>query len=171
MCTGAELFLIGSTVVSAGTQIAQGQQQKKFADFQAAQANADAQAEREAGVVAANKTRKQGKYAQAEAAAALAGSGVEVTAGTPIRIDQQIARNVEEDALQEILFGTRKGERLDQEAVGLRASGKNAARNSLFGAAGSILSAGATMNSPGWKRVAKEQAPAPVEDRYVVGIR
>lgn len=167
MCTGLELFLIGSTVVSAGSQIAQGQQQKEFANFQAAQADADAQAEREAGIVAASKTRKAGKYTSAEATAALSGSGVEVTAGTPLKISQQIARNVEEEAMQEMLYGTRKGARLNQEATGLRAAGKNAARRGIVGAAGSMLSAGATLSSPGWKRVAAEQAPAPVEDRTV----
>lgn len=167
MCTGLEMMLIASAAMSATSAISEGKQKKDYANFQANQANADAQAEREQGVVEAGKIRKQGKYTSAEATSSLAASGVEVGAGTALKIDQQIARNTEEDALQQILFGTRKGARLDQEATGLRAAGKNAQRAGFMKATGSLLSAGASLSSPGWKRVAMEQAPAPVEDRVI----
>ena len=167
MCTGLEMMLIGSAVMSASSAISQGKQQKDYANFQANQANADANAEREQGIVEAGKIRKQGKYTSAEAASSLAASGVEIGAGTPLKIEQQIARNSEEEGLQQILFGTRKGARLDQEATGLRAAGKNAQTAGFMKAGGSLLSAGATLASPGWKRVAAEQPPAPVEDRTV----
>jgi hypothetical protein len=153
--------------MSAASAISEGKQKKDYANFQANQANADAIAEKEHGIVEAGKIRKQGKYTSAEAASALAGGGVEINAGTALKIDQQIARNTEEDALQQILFGTRKGGRLDQEATGLRAAGKNAQRAGYMKATGSLLSAGASLASPGWKRVAAEQAPAPVEDRVI----
>lgn len=166
MCTGLEIMAIASTTFSAVSSIAKGQQEQDFANFQAAQANADAQAERESSQVRAQQIRKAGKYQQAEATAALAASGVEVGAGTPLTIDQQIGRNVQADALNEILNGTRSGARLDQQAAGLRASGKNAAAAGVRNAVGSVLSAGAKYYAPGWG-VRAEQPPAPVEDRVI----
>jgi hypothetical protein len=165
MCTGFESMMIGFTALSAANQITQGNQAKGFADFQAAQANADAQAEREMGDVRADKVRRAGTRQQSEARAALAASGVEVGAGTALKIFEDISGDTEEAALQDILFGTRKGARLDQEAQALRAAGKNARTAGLMGAGGSILSAGATLTKPGWKRT---QAPAPVEERSVL---
>lgn len=168
MCiSAATAFLIGSTAFNAISSIQQGRQEKKFANFQAEQANADAQAEREAGQVRADKIRKAGRYQQAEATAALAASGVEVKAGTPLKIAQEIDKNVESDALNEILFGSRTGSRLDQEAQGLRAAGKNAATRGVQRAVGSVLSAGSSYYGRGWGGVRAEQPPAPVEDRTI----
>lgn len=158
---------IVAVALSAAQQMKQGRQEEKFNNFQAAQATADANAEREQGQVEANKIRKAGKYTRAEATSALAAGGVEVGAGTALKIDQQIVRNVEEDALQQILFGDRKGERLDQEAAGLRAAGKNAKQRANVGAVTSLLSSGSKLSGSGWKSVAAEQPPAPVEDRTI----
>lgn len=167
MCTGIEgLFattagkvFAAATAFSAISSIQQGQQEKKFANFQAEQANADAQAAREQGQVTAEKIRKAGKFQQAEAVAALAASGVEVTAGTPLRIADEIKKRVEQDAFAEMLTGQRQGTRLDQEAQGFRAAGKNAAARGAQRAVGSVLSAGAEYYGPKWN------VKAPVEDR------
>lgn len=167
MCTGLELFLIGATTVSAVAQVQRGQQQKKMANFQAAQADADAHAEVEAGQVRADKVRKQLKAARGAAATDFAASGVKIGTGTPLVIDQEIVDDNEENALQEILYGSRKGTRLEQEASGLRLAGKNAEREGFMGAAGSVLSGGAQYYGGGWKRVRAEQSPAPVEDRVL----
>jgi hypothetical protein len=172
MCTGLEILMIGSTALSAVNQINQGNQQKEFADYQAAQADADAQAEREMGQVRADKVRKAGRAQQSEARAALAAGGMEVGAGTALTIDEKIALSAEEDALQEILYGSRKGARLNQEAQGSRAAGRNARAAGYAGAAGSVLSAGARFYGPGWRTpVGPQQAPAPVEDRIPSMIR
>jgi len=157
-----EALVIASALMSASSSISQGKQQKNFANFQANQANADAVASREQGEVNAGKIRKAGKYQQAEAISDLAGSGVEIGAGTPLKIAQEIYRRTEADAFSEILTGTRQGSRLDQEATGLRAAGRNAQTAGYMKATGSLLSAGATLASPGWPRVAAQQAPAPV---------
>lgn len=170
MCTGLEILLIAGTAVSAGTAYVQGQQQKKFNNFQAAQATADAAAEREAGAVRADKTRKMGRAQQSEARAALAAGGVEVGSGTPLVIDDEIFKRSEEDALQEILYGSRRGDRLDQEGQGLRMAGSNAGTAGTMGAVGSVLSGGAQLYGGGWRRVGAQQRPAPVEDRSVVRI-
>lgn len=158
MCAPALLFF-ASAAFSAVTSIQQGRQEQKFANFQAEQANADAQAAREQGQVNAEKIRRAGKYDQAEAVAALAASGVEVTAGTPLRIADEIKKRVEQDAFAEMLTGSRAGARLDQEAQGFRAAGKNAAARGVKKAFGSVLSAGAEYYGPKWN------PRAPVEDR------
>lgn len=154
MCTGVEIFLLASaaasTAVAAGSQIQQARQEKKFRNFQSEQAEADAQAEREAGAVRADQIRKGYRSQQSEARSALAAGGVEVGAGTALVIDETIARRGEEDALQEILYGGRRGARLDQESVGLRMAGDNAQTSGYMGAFGTILGGGAQV-AKGWK--------------------
>lgn len=170
MCTGMEIFMIASTAVSAVSQIQQGEQKRDYANYQAAQANADADAEREAAQVRAEQIRKAGRRTQSEARASLAASGIEVSGGSAVTIDDKIAYNTEEDALNEILTGTRRGARLDQEAVGARAAGDNARTAGYMGAFGSVLSSGASYYGSGWKgarTVRAQQAPAPVEDRTI----
>lgn len=191
MCTGMEILQVVATAFSAVQSINRGKEQQQFydaqaaeqerraaverqnAEFQAAQADADAVAEREAGEVRASKTRKLGRSQQKEARAALAAAGVEVGAGTPLKIESAIGANAESDALQEILYGTRKGARLDQQAgllrqygaqteaagaasAGLsRQAGENAADKGTADAFGSVFSSGAKLLGDGWKRTAK----------------
>ena len=150
---GGSWLMIASMAVSAMQSIQKGEQEQDYRNFQADQAEADAQAEREAGEVRASKVRKLGKSTQSEAVASLAASGVEVTAGTPVKIQQQITRNAEEDALNEILYGERKGRRLEQTAASERAAGSRASSAGYMGAFGSVLSGGAKLTGPGWKTV------------------
>jgi len=148
-------LMAASMAFSAVQSMNKGDQEQDFHRFQADQAEADATAEREAGEVRASKVRRAGKSAQSEAVAALAASGVEVTAGTPVKIQTQIARNAEEDALNEILYGDRKGRRLDQNAAMERAAGSRAASAGYMGAVSSVLAGGAKMAGDGWKTAAK----------------
>lgn len=178
MCTGMEIFTIAATAFQAVSSMSQGSQKQDYydaqaqererqaaveqrnAEFQAQQAEADASAERGAATVRADKVRKQGRQQQSEARAALAAAGVEVGAGTPVAIASTIGRNAEEDALNEIMFGARKADRLDQNAAVTRQygadavaagsasadlsrrAGDNAAREGVTSAFGSVLSSG-----------------------------
>lgn len=167
--SAGQAFLVGSTALSAINQINQGNQQKKYYDYQAAQSEADAQAARELGEVQAEKIRKAGAGQQSEARAALAASGVEVTAGTPLKIYQEIDRRAEDDAHQAILSGGRQGNRYVSEARGSRMAGE-VARSSGYGRASSVLSSGANYYAEKWRRrVRPEQDPTPVEDRNPPG--
>lgn len=195
MCTGFEWLMVAATAVQTMGSLSraddieqEGQELKeerlrgaetdaRRMDLQAEQAAADAVAEREAGEVMASKLRKAGRSQQSEAKAALAASGVEVTAGTPIRISEQIARNVETDALNEILYGERKGKRFDQSSALLhedaRITRETGQRSALaaertaerqadatrLSAFGSILQGGAQI-AGGWKTTAKKPAGA-----------
>ena len=157
MCTGLEAFLtanstataVGSMAVSAIGALQQGQQQKAYANYQAAQAEADAKAERDAAEIHADKIRKMARRQAGEASASLAGSGVDVGSGTPVDINSSIYANAEEDAWSAILGGKAKGAQLDAQAQGMRISGDNAETASYFNAAGSALS-GAVQISKGW---------------------
>lgn len=171
MCAGAEtIFMLVSSGMQVMSSISKGQQQQDMANYQAAQANADAQAERELGQVNADKIRKAAKSQQSSARSALAASGVVADAGTPLMIQGDIIQRGEGDALTELLTGTRKGQKLDSEASGLRVAGSNAKAAGYASAAGSLLATGAQFASK-YGGVRAEQAPAPVinKDRPYFG--
>lgn len=152
MCDPLTLTIMSaaSTAMSVVGSLQQGQQQKAYANYQAAQAEADAKAERDAAEVHADKIRKAAKLQAGEARAALAGSGVDVGSGTPVDINSSIYANAEEDAWSAILGGKSKSNQLNAQAEGLRISGKNAESASYMKAAGSALY-GAASIAKGWK--------------------
>lgn len=154
MCTGIEVALVASSVLAAGGAVAAGQQQKKMANYQANQAEADAEASRAAAKVEAERIRKAGREQASQANAALAGSGVETGAGTALRITSDITGDAEQDAYQTILNGTNQGARLSSQAQADRISGRNSATSGYINAGSSLLAAGGTSYS-GWKK-AKE---------------
>lgn len=161
MCTGFEWLMAGAAGLNAVSQISQGAQAKRLGDYQAAQAAADAQAEREAGIVAANKTRRDALRQRSAARAAIGASGIETGAGTPLVIEGEIERSGEEGALQQILYGARRGTRLEQEGELARMAGENRQAAGYMGAFGSLLSGGAQI-AKGWR--VGTQSPAPVSD-------
>ena len=68
-------------------------------------------------------------------------------AGTPLVIQGDIINRGEGDALTELLTGTRKGQKLDSEASGLRVAGSNAKAQGYASAAGSLLATGGKIGS------------------------
>lgn len=153
MCISATMMMAISTGFQVISAISQGQQQSDQADWQSRQAAADAQASREAGEVRAEKVRKAGKATQSQARAALAASGVEVGAGTPVKIVQDIGRNAEGDAQSELLSALNRGARLDSESAGLNVAASNARTGSYMRAGGSLLNAAASpVAQDGWYR-------------------
>ncbi|CAH5190036.1 hypothetical protein U4P18_18590 [Klebsiella pneumoniae] len=151
MCTGVEIALVASSVLAAGGAVASGQQQKKMANYQAAQAEADAEASKAAAKVEAERIRKAGRQQASAANAALAASGVETGEGTALRVTSGIAGDAEQDAYQTILNGVSSSNRLQAQAQADRISGSNAATAGNISAGSSLLSAGGTAYS-GWKK-------------------
>ncbi|WP_145517984.1 hypothetical protein [Yersinia mollaretii] len=151
MCTGVEIALVASSVLAAGGAVASGQQQKKMANYQAAQAEADATAAQAAARVQADKIRKAGAAQASQANAALAASGVETGEGTALRITSGIVGDAEEDAVTTILSGRDSAARLNAQAQADRIGGKNAATSGYISAGSSVLEGGATAYS-GWKK-------------------
>ncbi|CNK10314.1 Uncharacterised protein [Yersinia aldovae] len=150
MCTGVEIALVASSVLAAGGAVASGQQQKKMANYQAAQAEADATAAQAAARVQADKIRKAGAAQASQANAALAASGVETGEGTALRITSDIVGGAEEDAMTTIFNGSGASARLNAQAQADRIGGKNAATSGYINAGSSLLQAGSTAYS-GWK--------------------
>ncbi|EPG8920988.1 hypothetical protein WJD56_000022 [Klebsiella pneumoniae] len=154
MCTGIEIAAIGASVLSAGGAVYSGQQQKKMANYQAAQAEADADASQKAARVEADRIRKAGREQAAAANASLAASGVETGEGTALRITSGITEDSEQDAYQTILNGANSASRLQAQAQADRITGSNAATAGNISAGSSLLAAGGTAYD-GWKK-AKE---------------
>lgn len=149
MCTGVEIALVASSVLAAGGAVAIGQQQKKMANYQAAQAEADAEASKAAAKVEAERIRKAGRQQASAANAALAASGVDTGEGTALRVTSGITGDAEQDAFQTILSGNNQGARLNAQAQADRISGRNAATSGYISAGSSLLSAGSKAYS-GW---------------------
>ena len=122
-------------MAAAGTQV-------NTARHQADQAEEDAQAEREGGALRAAKIKRQGAAQRSQAISDLAAAGVNVGEGTALKIDQEIAARTNEDAMQEILYGSKRGQRFEDEARFRRRAGN-------YGAASSLLSSGAQVGR-GW---------------------
>lgn len=132
-------LLIGATALQTIGSIQQGEAAADLANAQAQQQNLQAAQERDAAVAQAEKIRRAGRATAAQADAAFAASGVSVGEGTPVRINEQITRDAEEDAYNTILTGTRRGASLDTEAGFTRRAGRNSRTAGYFGAAGSLL--------------------------------
>ena len=140
MCTGLEIIL-GATALSVGGQLMAGEDRAKEAEIQGAYAL-------DAATQTAKNIRKAGKAQQGAANVALAASGVKLGEGTALEIQNTIDQNVQQDALSAILSGQRTKSAMQREA-------DNARKNSYYGAAGSVLSAGAQASRGGWKSRAK----------------
>jgi len=151
MCTGAEVLLVGSTLLGTGAAVHQAQTQSNYNNYLAAQAAADAKAEKGAAEVEAERIRKAGKQQRAEAIAALAASGVDVNSGTALKIDQRIARDSEEDAVLTLTGGSDRALRLEAEAQGSRQAASRAQAAGYVSAAGNLLQGGYKLAN-GWKK-------------------
>lgn len=145
MCSGAGsgLPIVGGFIQGLGA-INQGRQQRDYYWDRALQDDTDAIYERQLGGMRAAKVRKAGEVVKGQARAAYAASGVEVGRGTPVTTNEKITRNVEEDAVTQLLTGERRAEMLTKEAQGLRTAGSNATTNALLSAWGSMLGGAAS---------------------------
>lgn len=150
MCTGVEIVMLGGALLGAGAAVHQGQTQKNYNNYLAAQAEADARAEQSAARVEAERIRKAGKQQKSEAIAALAASGVDVTSGTALKIDQEIGRASSEDAFLTLAGGRDRAARLNAEAQGSRMAGSRAQTAGYLNATNTLLVAG-TNSGKGWK--------------------
>lgn len=153
MCNPAAAMLV-TTLFSTGVQMyaanQQGKQQEAWQNYQAEQADADADAERQAGMVEAERIRKLGKRQKAEADAAFAGSGIDLSEGTPLDINRDISQGVEEDAYFAMVGANDRGARLNADAMGARIGAKNSRTAGRLGAA-TALAQGAATVATGWK--------------------
>lgn len=154
MCEPTTIATVTVALLSAGaaayTANQAGKQQEAWGNYQAAQTEADARTEKGAGQVEAERIRKLGKRQIAEAMAAYAGSGIDVSEGTPLDINRDIEAGVEEDAALAIMGGNDRALRLNAQAQGDRMGAGNARQAGRLNAANSLLQGAAGVAS-GWK--------------------
>ncbi|MDQ3056472.1 MAG: hypothetical protein M3Q96_01800 [Pseudomonadota bacterium] len=161
MCVTATVALIAglaSTAIGTGATLyasdTAAKQQESNLKYQADQANADAAAEKGAAMVEADRIRKAGKMQRAQATAAAAASGVDVNSPTAIRIDEEITKNSETDALLTILNGNDRSQRMNNQASVDRAGASMVRSEARGQQAATLLSAAASSATTysNWKR-------------------
>ncbi len=157
----AAVAMVAAAAVSAYSAYQQGENQKEWNDYQAAQAQADANAEKSAAEVQAEKIRKLARIQAGEATASLAGSGVDVGEGTALNINKDIYGRAEEDAVMTIFGGSDRAARGNAEAAGYRLKGEQAQQAGYLNATSSLLSAaGIYGRASGWKSSTNATVPA-----------
>jgi hypothetical protein len=149
MCEASTLMLVAAGV-SAGSAIYQGQQAEDMGNYQAAQAQADANAAQGDAEVQAMQIREAGKRQRSAAVAAQAASGVDIGSGTAELINTEITKNSEQDAISSILSGKYRGKQLSNQGAFAKIKGENAAMAGYTSAAGTAMSAGSSYYG-GWK--------------------
>lgn len=178
MCSGAEEFItrhadkvvMASSALNAVGQLVGGKQAANFRNYEANQAEADADAEQQLGQLRAGKIRKAGRRTSSAARAAYGGSGVSVGSGTALAVQQQLDTDVAEDALTELLTGGYRAQSLRATAEGKRRAASNTQTESYFGAGKSLLAGAATVmekraERDRWKR--RQAADELATQRYL----
>lgn len=150
---GVETLLIIGAVASAGGAIYSGIQSKQAADNNAELARRQGAQEKDAAVAQAEKIRKAARAQAGAANASLAASGVAIGEGTPIRINEQIYKDSEDDAYSTLLTGTRRQNSANDQASILNSQGNAAMTSGLINAGTSVLSIGANYSK--WKATVK----------------
>lgn len=100
---------VAATVISGLYTAHTQRQQGKYA---AEQAQADADAEAGRARLEAERIRKEGRKARSAAAAQAAENGLDLSVGSPVVIDQEIAYNAEQDAWMTRLTGQSNAARI-----------------------------------------------------------
>lgn len=142
--------------ISAGVQY-QGQQQAAEAAAETAIAQGQTAATQagqaqDAATAEAERIRAAARRQRAEAAAAYSASGVSVSEGTPLKIDQEISRGGELDALNTIISGGRGADSLTRESAAFGAQAGAFLRAGQTQGFGTLMSSAAsTATASGWR--------------------
>jgi|GEM_PF-1540043 len=156
MCTGIEIALLAAGVAGAGASaygaIQSGKAQDEAAKMQGQELATQAGQEEDNAAAQAERIRKAARAQVGESKAALSASGVSSDTGTALKIQEQIIKDSESDALQTIIGGDRRGSSLSGQAEVVRQQGAAAKKAGYINAAGTLLStAGSYGKASGWK--------------------
>lgn len=154
MCEPTTIVMVTAAVVGAYAAYDAGQTQKEFAEYEGKQQAADAKAEAGAAQVEADRIRKMGKIAAAEANVAIAGSGQTLGSAGALAINKDIYRGSEEDAYFALVGGKDRSARMSAQSMLTNSRGKAAGRAGTVGAFSTLLggSAAAGQQYSGWKK-------------------
>lgn len=156
--------------MTALQQVQGGRNAKAMAGAQAQAMEFQGQVEEQQALQTARLIRKAGAQQVKQVTANYAGAGVVVGEGSASEAERYVEQNVEHDAFQAILEGSRRARGMQTQAAMTRADGsiQEAAGNAA--AVGTLLSTGASaMKASGWRTkgpgYSGQQAPAPIETR------
>jgi hypothetical protein len=163
---------LAAAAIAVVGQLAQGQQAKQAANYNAAIAEQNADEAERAGAERENIARQNSAQMLSSQRVAMLQNGVDPAAGTALVGAEQQTRDAELDALQLRYEGLMQARDLRMQAGAERYRGKAAKRNSLFSAAGSLMSsAGGYLSSSGFGAkgpgYSGTQMPAPVSTRNI----
>lgn len=156
----ATAIALALTAVSAGVaaygQSTAAKQEASNLKFQAAQTAADARTAQGAAIVEAERIRTAAKAQRAEATAAAAASGIDISSPTAIKIDEKIVANSEEDALLAIMDGSDAAKRGMQQSTVYSQGAKLSTSQGKMAVAGTLLSGASTATGmySNWKKAA-----------------
>lgn len=152
MCDPITAILAISTTMSVVGQVQAADAAAEAAQVQGESINRQAGQELDAANAKADLIRRAARAQAGEAKAAFSASGVSVDAGTPIKVNEEITKGGEFDALNTLLSGSRAAQSLSDEAVSTIRAGQAQKQAGYMGAVSSVLSAGAgAMKASGWR--------------------
>lgn len=140
MCTGVEIALLAASAATTAISVTQ---QQKTANFQEAQAKANAATEAQAGEIRAEQARERARRIAASARASLAASGINIDSVSGNLINKDIIMRGEQEASAEIMGATDRATALRQQADIFGLQSRQAATAGLATFASSAISTGA----------------------------
>lgn len=161
------VVLIGAAGVAAYGQVQAADAAADAQEAQGKQLATQAGQQQDAANAEAERIRAAARRQRAEAAAAYSASGVSVADGTPLKIDQEIARGGELDALNTIISGGRESDTLTREAAAMGRQGKATRQAGRMQAVGTLMSSASNAaTASGWRAngpgFSGGQKPAPI---------
>lgn len=151
---------VASAGVAATAAIMSGEQAKETADTNAELARRQGVAEQDAALAQAEKIRRAARSQAAEANAGLAASGIAIGEGTPVRINEQIYANAEQDAYATLLTGSRRASNANAQATISEWQGQNAQTAGYLNAGATLLSTAAKVGK-GWNSTPSSVSAGP----------
>ena len=152
---------VASTALQMSAQGQEARQQAGWLNYQAQQADADANALVETSKLKAQKIRDMGDRERGSATATLAGSGVDVNSGTALEIDKNIAANAEEDAWMTVYNGVMDANKLRTQGQADRISANQIKDASRMNQTATLLGGAAdAFGKSGWKFGSNNKEPS-----------
>ena len=147
MCEPTTIMMGVGLVMGAVGQVQQGKQAKATAKYNAAIESQRAADTEERGRNEEARIRREGEGAKGRQIAQLAANGIEISTGSASDLIADTAMMTELDALTVRSNTEREAAGLRSSSESLLAQGSNAQSNANFGAAGSLISGAASVNS------------------------
>jgi hypothetical protein len=164
MCT---LALLG-TALSVGGALAQGQQQKQMADYQARVYEQQALAEAQSTALDLNRERRKQDLLEAQARAQAGASGVGI-AGSPTEVLAANARQGQVDLNTTRYSSQLRQNSLNDQAALSRFQGRQAMTDSIFKAGGSLIDGLSGLYNPSRSVAFGGSSLSPRASRAIIG--